>query len=67
MILEIDLPDNIAEFLKNIAALQKCDPDMYIREYVQNCVKEMLRSHIDTIGLSVFFDPEALLKRYGLE
>jgi len=63
MKVEIDLPDEIVAFLKDVAKLSDLDLEDYLRE----CVIQQVLGDLDTIGESAFWDSEKLKAKYGLE
>jgi len=60
---EIDLPDEIASFLKDVTKLSDLDLEQYLRE----CTIRSFMGDLDTIGDCVFWDSEKLKAKYGLE
>jgi len=62
MKVEIDLPEEILNFLKDVARLS----DLDLEEYLCECVVEGVMSDLDTIGDNAFWDPEKLKAKYGL-
>jgi hypothetical protein len=66
MRIEVEIPDNCAEFLKAIATLLKEDPEAYMRSQVEKYVLEAVRSSVDGLGGSPLFEREELAEKYGL-
>ena len=68
MKIEIEIPDNLAEFLKAIAQLQKVDPKTYLKEYVEYYANDVIQNSLDTLAYeNSLFEIKTLEKAYNIK
>lgn len=69
MKIEIEIPDNLGEFLKAIGRLQKVNPETYLKEYVERYANDSVQESLDTLCESEnpLFNVEGLEEAYKIK
>ena len=68
MKIEVTLPDNVAELVKNIAALIKEDPETYCSKFVEESNIQLLKSDLHSSESAIYgLDFDKIMEKYGLK